>query len=61
MSDPYPAADTSTDSAKASPPRLIDRLMSLVRREPEDREGFMAVLDAARARNLSDSDSYSML
>ncbi len=61
MSDPYPAADTSTDSAKASPPRLIDRLLSLVRREPEDREGIMTVLDAARSRNLIDSDSYSML
>ena len=61
MSDPYPAAESSTDSAKASPPRLIDRLLSLVRREPEDLEGIMAVLDAARARNLIDSDSYSML
>lgn len=61
MSDPYPAAESSTDSAKASPPRLIDRLLSLVRREPEDREGIMTVLDAARARNLIDSDSYSML
>jgi len=61
MSDPYPAADASTDSAKTSRPRLIHRLLSLVRREPEDREGIMAVLDAARARNLIDSDSYSML
>jgi magnesium and cobalt transporter len=61
MSDPYPAAESTTDSAKASPPRLIDRLLSLVRREPEDREGIMNVLDAARARNLIDSDSYSML
>ena len=61
MSDPYPAAESSTDSAKASPPRLIDRLLSLVRREPEDREGIMTVLDAARSRNLIDSDSYSML
>jgi len=61
MSDPYPPAESSTGSAKASPPRLIDRLLSLVRREPEDREGIMTVLDAARARNLIDSDSYSML
>ena len=61
MSDPYPAADTSTYSAKTSRPRLIDRLLSLVRREPEDREGIMTVLDAARSRNLIDSDSYSML
>jgi len=61
MSDPYPAAEISTESAKTSRPRLIDRLLSLVRREPEDREGIMTVLDAARARNLIDSDSYSML
>lgn len=61
MSDPYPAAEISADSAKAARPRLIDRLLSLVRREPEDREGIMTVLDAARARNLIDSDSYSML
>ena len=61
MSDPYPAAETSIYSAKAARPRLIDRLLSLVRREPEDREGIMTVLDAARARNLIDSDSYSML
>jgi magnesium and cobalt transporter len=61
MSDPYPAAEISTESAKTSRPRLIDRLLSLVRREPEDREGIMTVLDTARARNLIDSDSYSML
>jgi magnesium and cobalt transporter len=61
MPDPYPAAETSIESAKASRPRLIDRLLSLVRREPEDREGIMTVLDAARARNLIDNDSYSML
>jgi magnesium and cobalt transporter len=61
MSDPYPAAEISADSAKAARPRLIDRLLSLVRREPEDREGIMNVLDAARARDLIDSDSYSML
>ena len=61
MSDPYPAADTSTPSAKPTRPRLIDRLLSLVRREPEDREGIMAVLNAARERNLIDADSYSML
>ena len=61
MSDPYPAAETSTPSAKPNRPRLLDRLLSLVRREPEDREGIMAVLDAARERELIDADAYSML
>ena len=61
MSDPYPAAEASTPSAKPNRPRLLDRLLSLVRREPEDREGIMAVLDAARERELIDADAYSML
>jgi magnesium and cobalt transporter len=63
MSDPYPAAEAQSTSTQ--PPRtrqsLLDRLLSLVRHEPEDREGIMAVLDAARARNLIDADSFSML
>jgi magnesium and cobalt transporter len=61
MSDPYPAAEPLTPPAKISRPRLLDRLLSLVRREPEDREGIMAVLEAARTRNLIDVNSYSML
>lgn len=61
MSDPYPAADASTASAKPHRPRLLDRILSLVRREPEDREGIVAVLDAARERELIDADAYSML
>jgi magnesium and cobalt transporter len=61
MSDPYPAADSSTTSAESNRPRLLDRILSLVRREPEDREGIVAVLDAARERELIDADAYSML
>lgn len=63
MSDPYPAADASSTPANSNRPRhsLLDRLLSLVRREPEDREGIMAVLQAARERDLIDSDSYSIL
>ena len=61
MSDPYPAADASSTSAKPNRPRLLDRILSLVRREPEDREGIVAVLDAARERELIDADAYSML
>ena len=59
MSDPYPAASPApTRRARQS---LIDRILSLVRHEPEDREDIMAVLDAARSRDLIDTDSYSML
>ena len=63
MSDPYPAADTPNTSANPNRPRhsLLDRLVSLVRREPEDREDIMAVLEAARERALIDADAYSIL
>lgn len=63
MSDPYPAADSTTPSVNPNRPRhsLLDRLVSLVRREPEDREDIMVVLDAARERELIDADAYSML
>ena len=63
MSDPYPAADSTTPSVNPTRPRhsLLDRLVSLVRREPEDREDIMVVLDAARERELIDADAYSML
>ncbi len=63
MSDPYPAAEAQSASPPSPRTRqsLLDRLLSLVRHEPEDREGIMAVLDAARTRNLIDADSFSML
>jgi magnesium and cobalt transporter len=61
MSDPYPAAEAPSPSAKSNRPRLLDRLLSLMRREPEDREGIVTALDAARERNLIDADAYSML
>lgn len=63
MSDPYPAAEATSSSTQSPRTRqsLLDRLLSLVRHEPEDREGIMAVLDAARGRNLIDADSFSML
>ena len=63
MSDPYPAAEEISTSKNSPRTRqsLLDRLLSLVRHEPEDREGIMAVLDAARTRNLIDADSFSML
>ncbi len=61
MSDPYPAAEVTSPSAKSNRPRLLDRLLSLMRREPEDREGIVSVLEAARERNLIDADAYSML
>jgi len=58
MSDPYPTSPVSSSGKKNS---LIKRLLSRVRREPEDREGILTVLDAARARNLIDANAYSML
>ena len=53
MSDPSPAA--SPTPARPARQSLIDRILSLVRREPEDREDIKAVLDAARSREIEGS------
>ncbi|WP_033842146.1 HlyC/CorC family transporter [Bordetella bronchiseptica] len=62
MSDPYPATEAHAQrAAKSSPKSLLDRLLSLVRREPEDREGIKAILEAAHERALLDAESYAMI
>lgn len=62
MSDPYPAPEaTPARSSKPATKSLLDRLLSLVRREPEDREGIKAVLEAAHDRHLLDAESYKMI
>lgn len=62
MPDPYPAneADASRHQKPANK-SLLDRLLSLVRREPEDREGIKAILEAAHDRQLLDAESYAMI
>jgi magnesium and cobalt transporter len=62
MSDPYPATDaTPSRPAKPATKSLLDHLLSSVRREPEDREGIKAVLEAAHYRELIDAESHSMI
>lgn len=62
MSDPYPTNEaTAARAPKSANKSLLNRVLSLVRREPEDREGIKAVLDAARDRDLLDAESYSMI
>jgi len=41
--------------------KFLDRLLRRVRREPEDRAGIKAVLEAAHERALIDDDAYSMI
>jgi magnesium and cobalt transporter len=40
---------------------LLDRVMSIVRREPEDREGIKSFLEAAHERELLDAEAYTMI
>ena len=61
MPDPYPAPDANTAHAQKPTKSLLDRMLALVRREPEDREGIKAVLDAAHDRKLIDVESYGMI
>jgi len=62
MSDPYPTTEANaTRAPKTATKSLLDRILALVRREPEDREGIKAVLDAAHDRDLLDVESYGMI
>jgi len=61
MPDPSPAADPDERTAKKASQSILNRILRLVRHEPEDREGIKAVLDAAHERQLIDDDAYSMI
>ena len=62
MSDPYPTTEASAvRTPKPANKSLLDRVLALVRREPEDREDIKAVLDAAHDRDLLDVEAYDMI
>jgi len=61
MPDPSPAADSDEKTAKKASHSLLNRILRLVRHEPEDRESIKAALDTAHERRLIDDDAYSMI
>lgn len=62
MPEPYPSEPGAEPGKKNKPkPSFVERLLSRVRREPEDREGIFTVLQAAHERGLIDSNAHSML
>ncbi|CAM4084237.1 HlyC/CorC family transporter [Bordetella tumulicola] len=61
MSDPYPTTEATATRTPKPTKSLLDRILALVRREPEDREGIKAVLDAAHDRDLLDVEAYGMI
>jgi magnesium and cobalt transporter len=51
-------ADTQKQNDKAS---LLERITAWLAREPQDREGLLALLRAAYERNLIDADALAMI
>ena len=49
------------DDQESSKPSLLERLSTLLLREPEDREQLVALLHSAYERNLLDADALSMM
>lgn len=49
------------DSESSHKPSLLERLSTLLLREPEDREQLIALLHSAYERNLLDADALSMM
>jgi magnesium and cobalt transporter len=62
MSEPY-SSEPGLEPGKRNKNKqsLVNRLLSLVRREPEDRAGILTVLDAALEKELIDTNAYTML
>jgi len=61
---PEPAHTPDADHArptKSSNKSFIERMLSRMRREPEDRDAIITVLDTAHDRELLDSESYKMI
>ena len=49
------------DDTESSKPSLLERLSTLLLREPEDREQLVSLLHSAFERNLLDADALSMM
>lgn len=60
MSDPSPSQPHTHSQGKRER-GLLERLSSLLLREPEDREQLLEVLQQAHERNLLDDDALSMI
>jgi magnesium and cobalt transporter len=62
MPEPYPSEPGQEPGPKTYAKKsIVGRILSLIRREPEDREGIFTVLEAARERGLIDGNAYGML
>jgi len=61
MSEPHSNHDAQPVRSSKTSKSLIKRLLSLPRREPEDREGIAAILEVAHERALLDAESYKMI
>src|ERR1035438_8995008 len=48
-------------SENSNKPTFLERLSTMLLREPEDREQLIALLHSAYERNLLDSDALSMM
>ena len=62
MPEPY-SSEPGPEPGDTKKPKesFVNRFLSLVRREPEDRDGILTILEAARSRELIDANAYTML
>ena len=62
MPEPYPTSPDHEPGQRPKPRHsLVYRLLSIVRRQPEDRKGVLSVLEAAHERSLIDTNAFSIL
>ena len=52
---------SESNKTEGNKPSLLERLSTMLLREPEDREQLVGLLHSAYERNLLDADALSMM
>ncbi|TAK92476.1 MAG: CBS domain-containing protein [Burkholderiaceae bacterium] len=61
MSEPAPSRTSTAEDTDRPQRTLLERISTLLLREPEDREQLLTILHSARERDLLDADALSMI
>ncbi len=61
MSDPAPSRTSAHEEADRPQRSLLERISTLLLREPEDRAQLLTILHSAHERDLLDADALSMI
>jgi len=60
MTDPHSTTSSESHDKPSAWHSWVDRVIAMIRREPEDKDDILALLELALERNLIDANAYSI-